>query len=82
MPDTVLKGYLPAGWYPTALAAAGDQLLVVNGKGDAARVPHDFSQGTSVTSPLYLFQGRCGGWRFPIRQRCKRRHRGAWRMPV
>ena len=28
-----LVGRIPAGWYPTALAAAGDTLFVVNGKG-------------------------------------------------
>ncbi|HEU5217209.1 MAG TPA: bifunctional YncE family protein/alkaline phosphatase family protein [Gemmatimonadales bacterium] len=31
-----LVGRIPAGWYPTALLASGDTLLVVNGKGRGA----------------------------------------------
>ncbi len=38
-----LLGYVPTGWYPTALAVTHDgrQLLVANGKGGAARNPND-----------------------------------------
>jgi YVTN family beta-propeller protein len=32
-----LTGRIPAGWYPTALLATPDQLLVVNGKGRGSR---------------------------------------------
>lgn len=37
-----LRGYIPAGWYPTAVAVApeGDALLVVNGWGTTARNPN------------------------------------------
>ncbi len=37
-----LSGYMPVGWYPTALAvsAQGDSLLVVNGWGTTARNPN------------------------------------------
>ncbi|MGA2229803.1 MAG: beta-propeller fold lactonase family protein [Tepidisphaeraceae bacterium] len=52
-----LKGYIPAGWYPTAVTVVGNDLFVTNAKGDLTRVPHDFSTGTRVTSPLYLLQG-------------------------
>lgn len=32
-----LIGRIPVGWYPTALAVAGDRLIVVNGKGAGSR---------------------------------------------
>ena len=37
-----LSGYIPVGWYPTALATAarGDALLVVNGWGTKAMNPN------------------------------------------
>lgn len=40
--DNELSGYIPAGWYPTALAAtsSGDALLVVNGWGTSAMNPN------------------------------------------
>jgi len=31
--NDVLAGRIPSGWYPTAVATAGDSLFVVNGKG-------------------------------------------------
>ena len=52
-----VEGYIPAGWYPTAVAVAGRTLLITNGKGDQSQIPHDFSTGTSVASPLNLFEG-------------------------
>jgi hypothetical protein len=33
---------LPAGWYPTAAVAAGDRLLVVDGKGEGTKPNPDF----------------------------------------
>jgi DNA-binding beta-propeller fold protein YncE len=35
-PDTAQSalGFIPAGWYPSALAVRGDELLVANGKGE------------------------------------------------
>ncbi|QOV92563.1 bifunctional YncE family protein/alkaline phosphatase family protein [Humisphaera borealis] len=60
-----LEGYIPAGWYPTAVAVAGQTLLVTNAKGDAARIPHNFSgAGKSVGSPLTLYDGSL--WRLPV----------------
>lgn len=35
-----LVGRIPVGWYPTALLAAGDSLLVVNGKGTTGTAPN------------------------------------------
>lgn len=37
-----LAGRIPVGWYPTALALAGDTLLVANGKGRGTRPNPDF----------------------------------------
>jgi YVTN family beta-propeller protein len=61
----VLEGYIPAGWYPTSIAVAGNYLLIANGKGSRVRNPHDFVSGTRrATSPLLLFNGTL--WRIPI----------------
>ena len=35
-----LQGYIPAGWYPTGVVAAGDKLLVANAKGVKTRYPN------------------------------------------
>ena len=56
--DDRLVGRIPVGWYPTALATAGEVLLVLNGKGRgtgpnrdgpqptrAARTPRDYTLG-------------------------------------
>jgi YVTN family beta-propeller protein len=50
-----VKGYVPTGWYPTALARApgGGSLLVVNAKGTSARLP----SGKPRHSPLWLVEG-------------------------
>jgi YVTN family beta-propeller protein len=37
-----LEGYIPAGWYPTAVAVDGDQLLVVNARGTRVRNPNNY----------------------------------------
>lgn len=39
----VVRGYIPAGWYPTALSVSGDgaRLFVANAKGVAVRTPND-----------------------------------------
>ena len=41
--DAELRGYVPAGWYPTSLAVTGDgeRLLVVNAKGTRVRNPNN-----------------------------------------
>ncbi len=45
--DDALAGRIPTGWYPTALVARGDELLVANGKGRGTRAnpdgPHPLS---------------------------------------
>ena len=44
-----LVGRIPAGWYPSALAARGDTLLIVNGKGNGTGPNRDYPQpGTGV----------------------------------
>jgi YVTN family beta-propeller protein len=49
-----LQGRVPAGWYPTSLAAAGDTLIVANGKGAAtAPNPHGRRPGLSRTQLGY-----------------------------
>jgi YVTN family beta-propeller protein len=59
-----LAGFIPAGWYPTAIAVAPDQahLLVANAKGVKARVPNvgrDPKTGKPAreASPLNLLEG-------------------------
>jgi DNA-binding beta-propeller fold protein YncE len=66
-----VEGYMPAGWYPTSVAVAGNQLLIINGKGDLARLPHDLlskeeqaTSGKPVNSPLLLYEGTL--WRETI----------------
>src|SRR5262245_45353100 len=60
-----VEGYIPAGWYPTAVAVEGKTLLVTNGKGDVSRVPHNFVPGTkNVATPLSLYEGTL--WRLAI----------------
>ncbi|HEX8914560.1 MAG TPA: beta-propeller fold lactonase family protein, partial [Humisphaera sp.] len=60
-----LEGYIPTGWYPTAVAAVGDSLFVANAKGDEARIPQNFTGKTKgVASPLRLFEGTL--WKLPV----------------
>ena len=42
IPDTELEGYIPAGWYPTAVTCVenGKRLLIANAKGTRARNPN------------------------------------------
>ena len=47
--DDLLAGRIPVGWYPTALALAGDTLWVVNGKGRGTGPNPDYPHpGTGV----------------------------------
>jgi YVTN family beta-propeller protein len=48
--DDRLVGRIPVGWYPTALAALGDTLLVANGKGSGAGPNPDGPQPGRATS--------------------------------
>jgi YVTN family beta-propeller protein len=58
-PQPVLSGYLPAGWYPTAVTVSGQgkHLLVANAKGIEPRIPHDQPKGKGLGSPLNLIEG-------------------------
>jgi YVTN family beta-propeller protein len=54
-----LMGYVPAGWYPTAVAVTpdGKHLLVANAKGVRARIPHNTLPAGGLASPLALLEG-------------------------
>ncbi len=56
--DHELEGYLPAGWYPTAVATDGRQLLTVNAKGTRVRYPNPQGEhGKNRQSPNNLIEG-------------------------
>lgn len=46
--DAKLTGRIPVGWYPSALLASGDTLLVVNGKGMGTAANPDLPQPGST----------------------------------
>jgi hypothetical protein len=51
------KGYIPAGWYPSAVAAAssGDKLLIANAKGTKTRNPdRGYVQSVFEQDPSYI----------------------------
>jgi YVTN family beta-propeller protein len=57
-----LEGFIPAGWYPTAVAASpdGKRLLVTNAKGSTARYvnpPPRAADKTKHVSPLSMIEG-------------------------
>jgi YVTN family beta-propeller protein len=54
-----LLGYVPVGWYPTAVAVTpeGKRLMVANAKGVRARIPHDAAPTGGLGSPLALLEG-------------------------
>jgi DNA-binding beta-propeller fold protein YncE len=55
--DLELEGYIPAGWYPTAVVASpdGEKLLVANAKGTKTRNPDlDYKQGVFEQSSSYI----------------------------
>ena len=57
-----LEGFLPAGWYPSAVVASpdGKRLLVTNAKGSAASYPNPQPRAADKTrsvSPLSLIEG-------------------------
>ncbi|MGQ0714368.1 MAG: bifunctional YncE family protein/alkaline phosphatase family protein [Gemmatimonadaceae bacterium] len=62
--DDLLAGRIPVGWYPTALALAGDTLWVVNGKGRGTspnpQYPHP-GTGTHLSRPLTYTLGQLSG---------------------
>ena len=65
-----LLGYLPAGWYPSAVAAAPDgrRLLVVNAKGTDARHPNPPPTTQRQQPPIGLLQGNVISIMVPSRQ--------------
>ncbi|HET6250347.1 MAG TPA: bifunctional YncE family protein/alkaline phosphatase family protein, partial [Tepidisphaeraceae bacterium] len=54
-----LRGYVPTGWYPSAVAvsADGQHLFVADAKGVEPRIPHDQPKGKGLGSPLNLIEG-------------------------
>jgi len=49
-----VRGYIPTGWYPTAVAIApGKKLLVANAKGVKTRNPNKFAQGPNGAFGTY-----------------------------
>jgi YVTN family beta-propeller protein len=50
-----VTGYVPAGWYPSALTVSADgrQLLVVNSKGTTARLPNAHKAVSGAVRPGY-----------------------------
>ena len=55
----MLLGYLPAGWYPTAVVATpdGKHLLVANAKGTVPRNPNPPAADAHQQSPIALLEG-------------------------
>jgi DNA-binding beta-propeller fold protein YncE len=59
-----LAGRVPVEWYPTAVVAAGDTLLVANGKGRGTAPNHDYPQpglGVHTTRPRTYTLGQLSG---------------------
>jgi len=65
-----LMGYVPVGWYPTAVAVTpdGKRLLVTNAKGVQARIPHNASPAGGLASPLALLEGTVATVTVPTQQ--------------
>ena len=65
-----LLGYIPAGWYPTAVVASPDnqRLLVANAKGTVARIPNPATSAESHVAPISLLQGNVITLAIPSRQ--------------
>lgn len=58
--DAELLGYVSAGWYPSAVVATEDKLLVANAKGSQVLNPNPRAGATQPTkqqSPLNLLEG-------------------------
>jgi YVTN family beta-propeller protein len=52
--DGDLEGYIPVGWYPTAVVCAGDRLFVANAKGVNVRIPNDKPAGPKGAWGKYI----------------------------
>lgn len=64
------EGFIPTGWYPTAVKAIGDQLYVVNGKGLTAKAnpngPNPYERRTDATEYIArLFPGNLSVFSVP-----------------
>jgi len=71
--DREVDGYIPAGWYPSAVvtSADGHHLFVANAKGSTARVPNPpATQGARHQSPLNVLEGNVMTIPFPPRRSC------------
>jgi YVTN family beta-propeller protein len=68
--DAELDGYIPVGWYPTALAIppSGKRLFVLNAKGLVARHPNPPAGKKGQISPLSLLEGNLISLPIPSRQ--------------
>ncbi len=53
---SVVEGFIPAGWYPGAVAVAGDRLVVANVKGLGSRKPGPDQKGWAVHQHLGTVQ--------------------------
>ncbi len=53
-PRSVVKGFVPTGWYPTGVTTLpGDTLAILNGKGLGSRANPDGPVPTQPNQPLY-----------------------------
>ena len=53
-PRSVVKGFVPTGWYPTGVTALpGDSVAILNGKGLGSRANPDGPVTTHANQPLY-----------------------------
>ena len=60
-----VEAYLPAGWYPTAVAVTGKQLFITNAKGDLPHAANPAAGGKKASvSPLTLYEGTL--WKMAI----------------
>ncbi|MBV9766532.1 MAG: bifunctional YncE family protein/alkaline phosphatase family protein [Acidobacteriaceae bacterium] len=48
-----MLGFIPTGWYPTAVRVIGDEMAVLNGKGLGSRANPDGPNPTRPNQPLY-----------------------------
>ncbi len=52
-----LRGYIPVGWYPSAVAVIGNgRLLVANAKGSTVRNPNNKLDPHDSRAISYLFE--------------------------
>lgn len=52
-PQSRVLGFIPTGWYPTAVRVIGERLAIVNGKGLGSRPNPDGPNPTKPAAPLF-----------------------------